>query len=131
MCHRAHVSKTHIIKHKKEIITHQITTQEKENITFIYLIYLFLPSTHNKIILLLTTGVGSAAMVALLMCILICCFRSKSLIQQVKYLFWTKNDKNIEAFSKDHGALSQKRYKYSEIKNMTNSFKDKLRQGGF
>ncbi|RHN52770.1 putative glycerophosphodiester phosphodiesterase, protein kinase RLK-Pelle-LRK10L-2 family [Medicago truncatula] len=70
-------------------------------------------------------------MVALLMCITICYFRGKSLIQQVTSWFRTKNDKNIEAFLKDHGALLQKRYKYSEIKNMTNSLKDKLGQGGF
>jgi interleukin-1 receptor-associated kinase 1 len=86
----------------------------------------------NKIVLFLTSGVGSAAMVVLLMCIIIVCFRGKSSIQEVKFLFKSKNDKNIEAFLKDHGnALLQKRYKFSEIKKMTNSFKIKLGQGGF
>jgi interleukin-1 receptor-associated kinase 1 len=71
-------------------------------------------------------------MVVLLMCIIIVCFRGKSSIQEVKFLFKSKNDKNIEAFLKDHGnALLQKRYKFSEIKKMTNSFKIKLGQGGF
>jgi interleukin-1 receptor-associated kinase 1 len=71
-------------------------------------------------------------MVVLLMCIIIFCFRGKLSIQEVKFLFKAKNDKNIEAFLKDHGnALLQKRYKFSEIKKMTNSFKIKLGQGGF
>ncbi|XP_024641571.1 LEAF RUST 10 DISEASE-RESISTANCEUS RECEPTOR-LIKE PROTEIN KINASE-like 2.8 isoform X2 [Medicago truncatula] len=75
-------------------------------------------------------GVGSAAMVALLMCIIICCYRGKSSIL-VKFWFKTKNDINIEAFLKDHGVLLQKRYKFSEIKKITNSFKIKVGQGGF
>ncbi|XP_045792642.1 LEAF RUST 10 DISEASE-RESISTANCE LOCUS RECEPTOR-LIKE PROTEIN KINASE-like 2.4 isoform X10 [Trifolium pratense] len=76
-------------------------------------------------------GVGSAAMVALLMCIMIYYFRGKLSIQQVKFRFKAKNDNNIEAFLKDHGAVLQKTYKFSEIKKMTNSFKIKLGQGGF
>ncbi|KEH26995.1 tyrosine kinase family protein [Medicago truncatula] len=94
------------------------------------IIALFLPSALNKIILILTAGVGSAAMVALLMCIIICCYRGKSSIL-VKFWFKTKNDINIEAFLKDHGVLLQKRYKFSEIKKITNSFKIKVGQGGF
>ncbi|XP_058722465.1 LEAF RUST 10 DISEASE-RESISTANCE LOCUS RECEPTOR-LIKE PROTEIN KINASE-like 2.4 isoform X1 [Vicia villosa] len=74
---------------------------------------------------------GSAVMVALLMCIIICYIKGKSSIQQLKFQFKTKNDKNIEAFFKEHGALTQKKYKFSEIKKMTNSFKIKLGQGGF
>jgi len=58
-------------------------------------------------------------------------FRDKSLVQHVKFSFTTKNDSNVEAFLKDHGAILQKRYKFSEIKKMTNSFKIKLSQGGF
>ncbi|XP_045792624.1 PR5-like receptor kinase isoform X1 [Trifolium pratense] len=69
-------------------------------------------------------GVGSVVMAALLMCITICCFRGK-------FRYRTKNDINITAFLKDHGALMQKRYKFSEIKKLTNSFKVKLGQGGF
>ena len=70
-------------------------------------------------------------MAVLIMCIIIYCLRSKSSIRQGKFWFRTKNDNNIEAFLKNHGALLQKRYKFSEIKKMTNSFKVKLGQGGF
>ncbi|RHN52761.1 putative glycerophosphodiester phosphodiesterase, protein kinase RLK-Pelle-LRK10L-2 family [Medicago truncatula] len=76
-------------------------------------------------------GVVTAVMAVLLLCTIIYCLRSKLLIRQGKLQFRTKNDTNIEAFLKDHGALLQKRYKYSEIKKMTDSFKVKLGQGGF
>jgi interleukin-1 receptor-associated kinase 1 len=92
---------------------------------------LFIPRASNKPILLLITGVGSAAMVAFLMCIIIYCFIGKSLIQQVKFRFNTKDDKVIVQFLKNHEALSQKKYKFSEIRKMTNSFKIKLGQGGY
>lgn len=37
----------------------------------------------------------------------------------------------MEQFLLTHGSLAQKRYNYYQIKKMTNSFKDKLGQGGF
>ena len=50
---------------------------------------------------------------------------------QVKFWLTGKNDLDIEAFLKDRGTLAQKRYKFSEVKKMTNSFKVKLGEGGF
>jgi len=49
----------------------------------------------------------------------------------MKFCLTTKNDQDIEAFLKIHGAVSQKRYKYAEVMKMTNSLKVKLGQGGF
>ncbi|XP_027357374.1 LEAF RUST 10 DISEASE-RESISTANCE LOCUS RECEPTOR-LIKE PROTEIN KINASE-like 2.5 [Abrus precatorius] len=69
-------------------------------------------------------------MTAILICIIIY-FRYKSIALQVKFCLTTKSDLHIEAFLKEHGALAQKRYKLSEVKKMTNSFRDKLGQGGF
>ncbi|KAD2805715.1 hypothetical protein E3N88_39092 [Mikania micrantha] len=37
----------------------------------------------------------------------------------------------IEIFIRNHGRLAPRRYKYSEIKKMKNSFQDKLGQGGY
>ncbi|KAK7314582.1 hypothetical protein VNO77_33108 [Canavalia gladiata] len=68
---------------------------------------------------------------ALLMCIIICCFKYKSLTRQVKLCLTPKSGLDIEAFLKNDGALAQKRYKFSEVKKMTNSFKVKLGEGGF
>ncbi|XP_052723156.1 PR5-like receptor kinase [Vigna angularis] len=58
------------------------------------------------------------------------CFRQYS-IRLVKFRFTRNNDSNIEAFLRNQGAIAQKRYKFSEVKKMTNSFKVKLGQGGF
>ncbi|RZC68801.1 hypothetical protein C5167_032056 [Papaver somniferum] len=47
--------------------------------------------------------------------------------------FWrviNKNDQNIEAFLRTHGSLAPKRYSYMDVKKMTNSFKEKLGEGG-
>ncbi|XP_052199480.1 LEAF RUST 10 DISEASE-RESISTANCE LOCUS RECEPTOR-LIKE PROTEIN KINASE-like 2.4 isoform X4 [Diospyros lotus] len=41
------------------------------------------------------------------------------------------DDQNVEAFLKSFGSLVSKRYSYLEIKKITNSFKNKLGEGGF
>ncbi|PKA62473.1 putative receptor-like protein kinase [Apostasia shenzhenica] len=38
---------------------------------------------------------------------------------------------NIESFLKRYSSTSLKRYKYLEVKKITNSFSDKLGQGGY
>jgi serine/threonine protein kinase len=48
--------------------------------------------------------------------------------------FWKKETltyQSVEAFLRNHGPLAIRRYNYSDIKKMTNSFKDKLGQGGY
>ncbi|RHN52766.1 putative glycerophosphodiester phosphodiesterase, protein kinase RLK-Pelle-LRK10L-2 family [Medicago truncatula] len=79
----------------------------------------------------LIIGGVSAAVSVFLIYFILYFFGCKLSIWQGKFQFRTKNDTNIEAFLKDHGALLQKRYKYSELKKMTDSFKVKLGQGGF
>lgn len=37
----------------------------------------------------------------------------------------------LEAFFKTHGSLAPKRYSFKDVKKMTNSFKEKLGQGGY
>ncbi|KAI8539057.1 hypothetical protein RHMOL_Rhmol09G0151800 [Rhododendron molle] len=68
-------------------------------------------------------------LVILLFCIII-----KKLSKSESTFFWgkkTENYQNIEAFLKNCGSLSLKRYTYSDIKKITNSFRTKLGQGGF
>ncbi|XP_071695444.1 LOW QUALITY PROTEIN: rust resistance kinase Lr10-like [Rutidosis leptorrhynchoides] len=53
------------------------------------------------------------------------------IIRKFKSRRKTINHVNIEIFLKNHEFLAPKRYKYSQVKKMTNSFKVKLGQGGF
>ncbi|KAK6925284.1 Serine-threonine/tyrosine-protein kinase, catalytic domain [Dillenia turbinata] len=56
-------------------------------------------------------------------------FRSR-----IRIRFWEKessNQQDIEAFIKIFGSLAPRRFSYSDIKKMTNSFQDKLGQGGY
>ncbi|XP_027357376.1 LEAF RUST 10 DISEASE-RESISTANCE LOCUS RECEPTOR-LIKE PROTEIN KINASE-like 2.5 [Abrus precatorius] len=57
--------------------------------------------------------------------------RYKSSAWQGNFGLTTKSNQHIEAFLKNHGALTLKRYKLSDVKKMTNSFEVKLGQGGF
>ncbi|KAM6589084.1 hypothetical protein CsatA_011689 [Cannabis sativa] len=60
-----------------------------------------------------------------LVIMLICCWRT---------FCWKKHNhvhQSIEAFIKNCDPLQVRRYTYSNIKKMTNSFKEKLGQGGF
>ena len=43
----------------------------------------------------------------------------------------TPTYQNVEAFLRNHGPLSIRRYNYSDIKKITYSFKNKLGQGGY
>ncbi|XP_077218081.1 uncharacterized protein LOC143852544 [Tasmannia lanceolata] len=48
--------------------------------------------------------------------------------------FWRKKTKNahgVDAFLENYQCLGPKRYKYSEIKTMTSSFRNKIGEGGF
>ncbi|EOY21083.1 Kinase superfamily protein, putative [Theobroma cacao] len=44
---------------------------------------------------------------------------------------FTKSDLDIEAFLKNNETLAPKRYTYSDVKKMTNSFKETLGKGGY
>ncbi|CAL2232358.1 unnamed protein product [Prunus armeniaca] len=49
-------------------------------------------------------------------------------------LYWNNQRKNgqiVEAFLRSYEALQVRRYHYSDVKKMTNSFKEKLGQGGY
>ncbi|XP_058193718.1 LEAF RUST 10 DISEASE-RESISTANCE LOCUS RECEPTOR-LIKE PROTEIN KINASE-like 2.1 isoform X2 [Rhododendron vialii] len=79
----------------------------------------------------LAIGLGSTGgiMVILLFCIII-----KKLKRSEYAFFWkpkTENYRNIEAFLKNCGSLSPKRYTYSDIKKITNSFETELGKGSF
>ncbi|KAF8026831.1 hypothetical protein BT93_F3347 [Corymbia citriodora subsp. variegata] len=46
-------------------------------------------------------------------------------------LFKSEKDRDVEKLMQIHGSLVPRRYRYIDLKKMTNSFSDKLGQGGF
>ena len=68
----------------------------------------------------------------LLTSITICCIRSKrSTTSTTFFMKKTKNEHDLEAFVRNYGPLLLSRYKFSDVKKFTNSFKVKLGQGGY
>ncbi|XP_044476881.1 uncharacterized protein LOC123204343 [Mangifera indica] len=92
------------------------------------------PGNEAQISLNLGSGIASAIIGMTIMSIIICICRRKKMSSNMLNFFpkdMTKNDKDIEAFIRDYGSLAPKRYSFLEVKRMTNSFKDKLGQGGY
>ncbi|XP_060171542.1 LEAF RUST 10 DISEASE-RESISTANCE LOCUS RECEPTOR-LIKE PROTEIN KINASE-like 2.1 [Lycium barbarum] len=69
------------------------------------------------------SAVGAAIVIT---CCLMCCFRFRKTNKTSK-----KEDQIVDAFLRQYGSLSPTTYSYSDIKNMTNSFKEKLGEGGY
>ncbi|XP_024190410.1 PR5-like receptor kinase [Rosa chinensis] len=74
---------------------------------------------YEKLILKLIIGAVASSLAAV---IIFCCF------------LWKKKNQScqmLEAFLRNYGPLQVKRFSYSDVKKMTNSFKEKLGQGGY
>ena len=68
----------------------------------------------------------------IVVCIIICCLRREQLSKALIFRRTArKNDENVKAFILNYGSLAPKHYSYAEIKKMTNSFINKLGQGGY
>ncbi|CAK8574031.1 unnamed protein product [Lathyrus sativus] len=79
--------------------------------------------SRSSLVKILVIGVGVVVIVTLLLAVL-----------KIYYTRWKKQNPTnlvIEVFLEKHGSLQTKRYGYSEIKKVTNSFQNKLGQGGF
>eukprot|EP00257_Ricinus_communis_P020351 XP_015579559.2 PR5-like receptor kinase [Ricinus communis] len=77
--------------------------------------------------------IGSAAASAVILMIIFCFFRREFTFDNVNFCWkkQTEESKSIEAFLRNGGPMAMERYKYTEVKKMTQSFKDKLGQGGY
>ncbi|CAN6550210.1 unnamed protein product [Malus baccata var. baccata] len=87
------------------------------------------PGTEN---LVAKVAIGAVAGLIFLI-VIVCCLRGK--LSSYRFLFfWKKQNQNrqiVEAFLRSYGPLQVRRYSYLEVKNMTNSFKEKLGRGGY
>jgi serine/threonine protein kinase len=76
-------------------------------------------------------GVGSAVLSAVIFTYIFCCIRRSS---YRSLFFWRKMNKidtKVEDLIRQQGQYNPKRYSYSEIKKITNFFKDELGKGGY
>ena len=80
--------------------------------------------------LFLITAIAVGGVGMLLVGILII-FNFKRRALEHRLMLRSHANKNIEEFIRNYGSQAPKRYSYSDIKKMTNSFKDKLGQGGY
>ncbi|KAL2324118.1 hypothetical protein Fmac_023176 [Flemingia macrophylla] len=85
-------------------------------------------SSHLKAKLI--ASILAVAGIVMMMVLAYCLMTTKS---PASLLFWRESPTHriIEEFLKEHGPLPTVRYNYSEVKKMTNSFQNKLGQGGF
>ncbi|XP_065623244.1 LEAF RUST 10 DISEASE-RESISTANCE LOCUS RECEPTOR-LIKE PROTEIN KINASE-like 2.1 isoform X2 [Quercus suber] len=79
-----------------------------------------------------SSSITAAVLGTIVVCIIICCLRREQLIKALIFRRTArKNDENVKAFILNYGSLAPKHYSYAEIKKMTNSFINKLGQGGY
>ncbi|KAK7269797.1 hypothetical protein RIF29_22533 [Crotalaria pallida] len=100
----------------------------------IFNLFSCLPLLLNLVTLIFLYGINSAAVIVTLLLVVVLACSSRTKITPPTYLlFWKENPTHqiIEKFLKEHGHLPSARYNYSEVKKMTNSFRNKLGQGGF
>ncbi|RVW68766.1 Leaf rust 10 disease resistance locus receptor-like protein kinase-like 2.8 [Vitis vinifera] len=77
---------------------------------------------------------GGVAVLILVFAMLGCLRIIKCPLACQTFVFWKKeseDDENVEEFIRNYGSLAPKRYNYSDVKKMTNSFTSKLGEGGF
>ena len=83
----------------------------------------------------LNTGIVAGVATLILVLAMLGCLRIIKCPLACKTLvFWKKeseDDENVEAFIRNYGSLAPKRYNYSDVKKLTNSFTSKLGEGGF
>ncbi|KAM0983547.1 hypothetical protein ACFX2C_011081 [Malus domestica] len=87
------------------------------------------PGTGN---LVAKFAIGAVAGLIILI-VIACCLRRKLSSYRLLF-FWKKQNQNrqiVEAFLRSYGPLQVRRYSYLEVKNLTNSFKEKLGRGGY
>ncbi|KAF3954527.1 hypothetical protein CMV_020139 [Castanea mollissima] len=90
----------------------------------------YLPGNNKRVLVIaLVTSFAGIGVLVVIFCYFCGKFSSKKIIY-----FWKKKTltyQSVEAFLRKNEPLAIRRYSYSDIKKMTNSFKDKLGQGGY
>ncbi|XP_077220171.1 LEAF RUST 10 DISEASE-RESISTANCE LOCUS RECEPTOR-LIKE PROTEIN KINASE-like 2.1 isoform X1 [Tasmannia lanceolata] len=83
--------------------------------------------TNTNTIIGVATGIGGFLLICLPFSLILFCKKKTSDTHNVE----ASNTHIVEAFLQDYGSLVPRRYAYSDIKKMTNSFIEKVGQGGY
>ena len=97
---------------------------------------LYKKSDKNYLLVLrINSGASLAAFGAtMLLIILVSCHLKRGTGTQHKIILWKRRklvDNNVEIFMQSYNLSMPRRYRYTEVKRITNSFRDKLGQGGY
>ncbi|CAI9261875.1 unnamed protein product [Lactuca saligna] len=86
-----------------------------------------------KVIIGISSAIAGILIMLLVMFFQIKRWKNRGLIRPDRkpQLLGTSRNHQIEIFIRDYGPIAPNRYRYSEIKKMTNSFVEKLGQGGY
>ncbi|XP_060672432.1 uncharacterized protein LOC107423140 [Ziziphus jujuba] len=79
-------------------------------------------------------GIGAAIVVNSILAIVIVCFYKRECLTSKIAIFWKKDRReefDVDAFLSNYGSFASRRYSYSNIKKMTNSFVEPIGKGGF
>ncbi|PIN26093.1 Serine/threonine protein kinase [Handroanthus impetiginosus] len=79
----------------------------------------------------LTGGVSLVALIFTSILLFLLFRRKYILLKLLSLQAKPESKKDIELFLKNHGNLAQKRFKYSDLKKITNSFRELLGKGGY
>ncbi|KAK7340940.1 hypothetical protein VNO77_21658 [Canavalia gladiata] len=85
-------------------------------------------------VLCVHAGASAAGFGVVIVFIVIICDRKRRINLGQERIFMGRRksvDSNVEVFMRSYGSLAPKRYSYSEIKRITNTFVNKLGQGGY
>ncbi|OEL34775.1 LEAF RUST 10 DISEASE-RESISTANCE LOCUS RECEPTOR-LIKE PROTEIN KINASE-like 2.8 [Dichanthelium oligosanthes] len=87
----------------------------------------------KKVILIVSLSITLGLLLAFLIIIIKFCrrFDSFSLLPNIMDRRSSSDTANVEKLLQKYGALAPKRYRYSELKKITDSFKHKLGEGGY
>ncbi|GLT81871.1 hypothetical protein SLE2022_003000 [Rubroshorea leprosula] len=84
-----------------------------------------------KLIIGLAIAVATIIAIGFIVFLLRLKIKSLSSLKSLYFHLTGKNDEGVEASILQYGSLALKRFSYSNIKKITNSFKDELGQGGY
>ncbi|KAL2941311.1 LEAF RUST 10 DISEASE-RESISTANCE LOCUS RECEPTOR-LIKE PROTEIN KINASE-like 2.1 [Bienertia sinuspersici] len=93
----------------------------------------YCPDGPQPLVCGISSGIVALVLGIVMFAALVYSARKRSTSKKLSFL-WSntkKRNQNIEAFLKSYGSIVPKRYTYANIKKITNSFKDKLGEGGY